>query len=111
VVLFAPYQTLVQTVITDDAVRKGLDIDEYDMTWQQVGYGVGVSTPILDRCPFQERSPVTEHANARGCSGAGIDFGGVALGSPLERSKTIPAPEQGALLRRRLDNSDLLRPN
>jgi len=42
VVFFAPYQTLVQTVITDDAVRKGLDIDDYDMTWQQVGYGVGV---------------------------------------------------------------------
>jgi MFS family permease len=41
-VFFAPYQTLVQTVITDDAVRKGLDIDEYDMTWQQVGYGVGI---------------------------------------------------------------------
>jgi MFS family permease len=42
VVFFAPYQTLVQTVLTDDAVRKGLDIDDYDMTWQQVGYGVGV---------------------------------------------------------------------
>ena len=42
VVFFAPYQTLVQTVITDDAVRKGLDIDDYDMTWQQVGYGVGI---------------------------------------------------------------------
>jgi MFS family permease len=42
VVLFAPYQTLVQTVLTDDAVRKGLNIDEYDMTWQQVGYGVGI---------------------------------------------------------------------
>jgi MFS family permease len=41
-VLFAPYQTLVQTVLTDDAVRKALDIDEYDMTWQQVAYGVGV---------------------------------------------------------------------
>jgi MFS transporter, DHA2 family, multidrug resistance protein len=41
-VFFAPYQTLVQTVITDDAVRKALDIDEYDMTWQQVGYGVGI---------------------------------------------------------------------
>jgi MFS family permease len=41
-VFFAPYQTLVQTVITDDAVRKGLEIDEYDMTWQQVGYGVGI---------------------------------------------------------------------
>jgi MFS family permease len=42
VVFFAPYQTLVQTVLTDDAVRKGLSIDEYDMTWQQVGYGVGI---------------------------------------------------------------------
>ena len=41
-VFFAPYQTLVQTVLTDDAVRKGLDIDDYDMTWQQVGYGVGI---------------------------------------------------------------------
>src|SRR6266404_6804312 len=28
--------------LTDDAVRKGLNIDEYDMTWQQVGYGVGL---------------------------------------------------------------------
>jgi MFS family permease len=42
IVFFAPYQTLVQTVLTDDAVRKGLDIDEYDMIWQQVGYGVGI---------------------------------------------------------------------
>ena len=41
-VFFAPYQTLVQTVTTDDAVRKGLNIDEYDMTWQQVSYGVGL---------------------------------------------------------------------
>jgi MFS family permease len=41
-VFFAPYQTLVQTVITDDAVRKGLNIDDYDMVWQQVSYGVGV---------------------------------------------------------------------
>src|ERR1700678_2820802 len=41
-VFVAPYQTLVQTVTTDDAVRKGLDIDDYDMIWQQVGYGVGV---------------------------------------------------------------------
>src|SRR5277367_5342813 len=42
VVFFAPYQTLVQTAITDDAVRKGLDIDDYDMIWQQIGYGVGI---------------------------------------------------------------------
>jgi MFS family permease len=41
-VFFAPYQTLVQTVLTDDAVRKGLDIDQYSMVWQQVGYGVGI---------------------------------------------------------------------
>src|SRR2546430_5554077 len=41
-VLFTPYQTLVQTVITDDAVRKGIEADEYDMTWVTVAYGVGV---------------------------------------------------------------------
>src|SRR5262245_54204280 len=41
-VLFAPYQTLVQTVTTDDAVRKGVEADDYDMTWVQVAYGVGV---------------------------------------------------------------------
>src|SRR6266850_1741606 len=40
VVLFAPYQTLVQTVTTDDAVRKGIEADDYQMTWVQVGYGV-----------------------------------------------------------------------
>jgi hypothetical protein len=32
VVLFAPYQTLVQTVTTDDAVRKGIEADDYQMT-------------------------------------------------------------------------------
>jgi MFS family permease len=42
IVLFAPYQTLVQTVITDDALRKGLNVDDYDMIWQQVGYGIGI---------------------------------------------------------------------
>src|SRR5215468_10837875 len=41
-VFFAPYQTLVQTVITDDAVRKGVDVDSYDMTWAQVGYVIGL---------------------------------------------------------------------
>jgi MFS family permease len=41
-VFFSVYQTLVQTVLTDDAVRKALDIDEYDMTWQQAGYGIGL---------------------------------------------------------------------
>jgi MFS family permease len=41
-VFFAPYQTLVQTVITDDAVRKGVDVDGYDMTWVTVGYVVGL---------------------------------------------------------------------
>jgi MFS family permease len=42
VVFFVPYQTLVQTVITDDAVRKGIEADSYDMTWVTVAYGVGV---------------------------------------------------------------------
>jgi len=41
-VFFAPYQTLVQTVITDDAVRKGVNIDSYEMTWVQAGYCVGL---------------------------------------------------------------------
>jgi MFS family permease len=41
-VFFAPYQTLVQTVITDDAVRKGVDVDSYGMIWSQVGYTVGL---------------------------------------------------------------------
>jgi MFS family permease len=41
-VLFAPYQTLVQTVTTDDAVRLGVEADEYDMTWVTVAYGVGI---------------------------------------------------------------------
>jgi MFS family permease len=41
-VLLAPYQTLVQTVLTDDAVRKGIEADDYDMTWVSVTYGVGV---------------------------------------------------------------------
>jgi MFS family permease len=41
-VFFAPYQTLVQTVITDDAVRKGVNVDAYNMTWVQAGYVVGL---------------------------------------------------------------------
>jgi MFS transporter, DHA2 family, multidrug resistance protein len=41
-VLFTPYQTLVQTVITDDTIRKGIEADEYDMIWVTVAYGVGV---------------------------------------------------------------------
>jgi MFS family permease len=41
-VFFTPYQTLVQTVITDDAARLGVEADDYDMTWVTVAYGVGV---------------------------------------------------------------------
>src|SRR5262245_29706497 len=41
-VLFTPYQTLVQTVITDDAIRKGVQADTYSMTWVQVAYAVGL---------------------------------------------------------------------
>src|ERR1700679_114277 len=41
-VLFAPYQTLVQTVTTDDAIRKGVQADDYDMTWVTVAYGVAI---------------------------------------------------------------------
>jgi MFS family permease len=46
-VFFAPYQTLVQTTLTDDSVRKGLEIDDYDMVWQQVGYGIGLMYGIF----------------------------------------------------------------
>jgi MFS family permease len=41
-VFLAPYQTLVQTVITDDAVRKGVNVDSYNMTWATVGYVIGL---------------------------------------------------------------------
>ncbi len=41
-VLFAPYQTLVQTVITDDEVRLGVRADSYQMIWVNVAYVVGV---------------------------------------------------------------------
>ncbi len=41
-IFFAPYQTLVQTVITDDAVRLGIEADDYEMTWVTVAYGIGV---------------------------------------------------------------------
>ena len=40
-VLFAPYQTLVQTVITDDEIRLGVEVDGYDMIWVNVAYLVG----------------------------------------------------------------------
>ena len=40
-VLFAPYQTLVQTVIIDDEIRLGVEVDSYDMLWVNVAYLVG----------------------------------------------------------------------
>jgi MFS family permease len=40
-VLFAPYQTLVQTVVIDDQIRLGVEIDSYDMIWVNVAYLVG----------------------------------------------------------------------
>ena len=40
-VLFAPYQTLVQTVIIDDEIRLGVEVDSYDMIWVNVAYLVG----------------------------------------------------------------------
>src|SRR3954447_26089804 len=40
-VLFAPYQTLVQTVIIDDEIRLGVEVDSYDMIWINVAYLVG----------------------------------------------------------------------
>src|SRR4029077_5672137 len=75
VVFFAPYQTLVQTVLTDDAVRKGLNIDEYDMTWVQVGYGVGVLYGLFTALWLSAR------IGARYTITLGML--GVALGNPL----------------------------
>ena len=40
-VLFAPYQTLVQTVIIDDEIRLGVEVDSYDMIWVNVAYLIG----------------------------------------------------------------------
>src|SRR5580704_18568336 len=40
-VLFAPYQTLVQTVVIDDEIRLGVEVDSYDMIWVNVAYLVG----------------------------------------------------------------------
>ena len=40
-VLFTPYQTLVQTVATDDEIRLGVEVDSYDMMWVNVAYLVG----------------------------------------------------------------------
>ncbi len=40
-VLFAPYQTLVETVVTDDEIRLGVEVDSYDMIWVNVAYLVG----------------------------------------------------------------------
>ena len=72
VVFFAPYQTLVQTAITDDAVRKGLNIDEYDMSWPQVGYGVGIRDTSTSSRPCENarlhlnRPGRTNHAGGWG---------------------------------------------
>jgi hypothetical protein len=41
-VLITVYQTLVLTVVTDDAIRKGIEADEYDMIWVNVAWGVAI---------------------------------------------------------------------
>jgi MFS family permease len=41
-VLATVYQTLVLTVVTDDAIRKAIEADEYDMIWVNVAWGVAV---------------------------------------------------------------------
>jgi MFS family permease len=42
VVFFGPYQTMVQTDLTDDAVQKGLVVDGNEWIWQQASNGVGI---------------------------------------------------------------------
>jgi membrane fusion protein (multidrug efflux system) len=46
-VLFAPYQTLVQTVIIDDEIRLGVEADSYDMVW--VNKSTGAQFALMPR--------------------------------------------------------------
>ena len=84
VIFFTPYQTLVQTVLTDDAVRKGLDIDEYDMVWQQVGYGVGILYGVFTAIWLSARIGALHHrpgpAGVR--PGQSALWGGCGVGEP-----------------------------
>ena len=87
-VFFAPYQTLVQTVTTDDAVRKALDIDDYDMTWQQAGYGVGIIFGIFAGLGLSTRigAPLHHRPGSRWaspwamCCGAAVGLESFVLG-------------------------------
>src|ERR1700730_9173561 len=82
-VLFSVYQTLVQTTLTDDAVRKGLNIDDYDMTWQQVGYGVGLLFGLFTGLGLSARLGA-RYTIVLGLSGVplGHPVGGRGLGPP-----------------------------
>ena len=81
-VFFAPYQTLVQTVITDDAVRKGIEADEYDMTWVTVAYGVGVIYGLFTGLWLSapDRQAVHARPGACWCSPPGNLLCGAATG-------------------------------
>jgi MFS family permease len=74
-VLLTPYQTLVQTVVTDDAVRKGVEADDYDMTWTTVAYGVGMLSGVFVSLSLSVR------IGARNTIAAGLV--GFALGNLL----------------------------
>ncbi len=54
-VLFTPYQTLVQTAITDDAVRLGVEVDSYDMIWVNVAYIFGFIYGLFSGVLFSVR--------------------------------------------------------
>src|SRR5262249_38252584 len=41
-ILATVYQTLVLTDVINDAIRKGIDADHYNMIWSSVCWGVGI---------------------------------------------------------------------
>ena len=41
-VLITVYQTLVLTSVTDDVIRKGIEVDPYDMIWVNAAWGISV---------------------------------------------------------------------
>ena len=83
-VLFAPYQTLVQTVITDDAIRLGVEANSYDMIWVNVAYLVGCIYGLFARLAARAHAPIT--SERRFSSFALNPFGRPAARSARRRS-------------------------
>ena len=62
---FAPYQTLVQTVIIDDEIRLGVEVDSYDMIWVNVAYLVGFIYGLFAGTVCQFGSANAIHSSSR----------------------------------------------